>query len=129
MYGRLDAVAPSRDHRRRGERSGAGGSNTSHRVLPPGFKPGTVAAARELTTKSVAELLAASSHQHHDNSTDTLEERPVRTRISRLSDDSEDEFREDRYQHMRSGREHRDNYDDAGRSTVCLVWKKISRLM
>ena len=96
MYGRPDAVAPPSS-------GGGGRSGISKRVLPPGMEPETVAAAQELASKPVAELLAASGGSSvgltlggsdaignaDSTATTTFGEAPRSVGASRLSDDSD----------------------------------------
>uniref|UniRef100_A0A0R3X8A0 Bromo domain-containing protein n=1 Tax=Hydatigena taeniaeformis TaxID=6205 RepID=A0A0R3X8A0_HYDTA len=102
MYGRNDAVAPPLQ---------GGGRSGSRRVLPPGVEPETVAAAQELTSKPVAELLAATGggvgigsgggggdgsggagYDAGDTDSAAYGDAPHSIGASRLSDDSDDAF-------------------------------------
>lgn len=102
MYGRNDAVAPPLP---------GGGRSGSRRVLPPGVEPETVAAAQELTSKPVAELLAATGgggggdgsggagYDAGDTDSAAFGDAPHSIGASRLSDDSDDAFDHHRGEH------------------------------
>ncbi|KAL5109890.1 Transcription initiation factor TFIID subunit 1 [Taenia crassiceps] len=114
MYGRNDAVAPPLP---------GGGRSGSRRVLPPGVEPETVAAAQELTSKPVAELLAATGgggggdgsggagYDAGDADSATFGDAPHSIGASRLSDDSDDAF-----DHNRGDHECYDAHDEDSRT-------------
>ncbi|KAL5968160.1 Transcription initiation factor TFIID subunit 1 [Taenia solium] len=114
MYGRNDAVAPPLP---------GGGRSGSRRVLPPGVEPETVAAAQELTSKPVAELLAATGgggggdgsggagYDAGDTDSAAFGDAPHSIGASRLSDDSDDAF-----DHHRGDHECYDTHDEDSRT-------------
>lgn len=138
MYGRSDAPAaspggltPGGGGSSRGGPLGAIGGSSRRSALPPGVAPEMVAAAQELTSKPVAELLAGSNpHLHHtgggasvssmdgDGPTTSVGQ-PRSVGASRLSDDSADEYMGDRY--SQRGDDFYDGSGDDGGSLVSVM--------